>query len=83
MSNEEFLTSEFFSEETREFFKNEFFLIERTLRLEEEYKEYLLKRRRLLEKQALDLGLMTDIQVQFLETETIRELIRDFLFYKE
>ena len=78
MNDLEFLTSDFFCEETQVYFSR----LKRKLELDEEYLLYLHERRKKLVAQAIELGLIEDqLLADFLETETIQELIRDFKYY--
>ena len=72
-----FLTSDFFCDETREYFSR----LKRKLELEEEYVAFLQQKRIKLVAQAIELGLVDELQAEFLDTETIQELIRDYKYY--
>jgi hypothetical protein len=78
MDDLDFLTSDFFCSET----KNYFLHLKRKLELEEEYQFFLQQRREKLVAQAIELGLIEDqLEADFLATETIEEMSRDYRFY--
>ena len=73
-----FLTSsDFVSEETQKYF----FQLKRKLELEDRYEEYLVRKREKLVSQAVELGLLDSLESEFLETETLADLIHDYTYY--
>lgn len=78
MDDLDFLTSDFFCSETQKYFLN----LKRKLELEMDYIIFLQERRKKLVAQTIELGLIEDqLEADFLATETVEELIRDFNYY--
>jgi hypothetical protein len=77
MDSLEFLTSDFVSEETSKYFSQ----LKRKLELEDEYLDYLQRKREKLVNQAIELGLLDSLETEFLETDTICDLIKDLHYY--
>jgi len=81
MDSIDFLTSDFVSEETRDYFLEFKRELEQKERVEICWRKYLSDKRKRLVNQAIELGLLDSLESEFLETETIDDLIHDFHYY--
>jgi len=81
MDNLDFLTSDFVSEETQKYFLELKEELWRKNYAENSWNEFLENKRKRLVNQACELGLLDSLECEFLEDDTIADLIHDFLYY--
>jgi serine protease inhibitor len=81
MDSIDFLTSDFVSEETRDYFLELKEELSRHNCAERSWNKFQEEEREKLVNQAIELGLLDSLECEFLEDDTIADLIHDFLYY--